>query len=424
MKRHELKRELGLIDLTFYGIGIILGAGIYALIGPAAGMAGNGLWISFIIAAIIASFTGLSYAELSTMFPKEAAEYVYVKNAFNEFIAFLVGWIILVSSVVGAATLALGFAGYFVSVIGGNLLFVAIASIIILSFINFYGIKESAKLNILFTLIEASGLIMIIILGLPKITQVNVLELTHGVKGILTAAAFIFFAYIGFEDIANLAEEVKDPKKNVPLALLLSLGITTLLYVLVSVSVLGLSDWRELSSSEAPLAFAASKALGDIAFNVLGLIALFATSNTLLILLIVSSRMIYGMAREGSLPKFLGKIHPRRKTPHFAVLIVAVFSILLTFFQRLEFVANLTNFSVFLIFLMVNLSNIVLRYKKPNAKRPFRTPLNVGNFPLVSFFGLLSCGIMLSQFQKDVFIVGSVFLIIGALVYWIKNRFT
>ncbi|HDJ96790.1 MAG TPA: amino acid permease [Candidatus Aenigmarchaeota archaeon] len=419
----KLKRELGLFEVTMYGVGLILGAGIYVLIGIAAGLAGNALWISFIIAAIIASFTGLSYAELSTLFPKEAAEYVYVKRTFNnEFLAFMIGWIILVSEVVGAATLALGFARYFHALFKVKTTIVAIVATICFSFLNFYGIRESAKTNIFFTLIELSGLFLIIFLGLPKIGNVNLTEITHGIKGIITAASFIFFAYIGFEDIVNLAEETKKPKKTIPLALILSIMITTCIYVLVSISTLGLTDWKELSTSEAPLALAASKVMGDSAFRLLGIIALFATANTLLVLLIVSSRMLYGMAKEGCLPKLLSKIHKKRRTPHISIFTIMVTVIGLALTGKIEFVANVTNLATFITFFMINLTLIVARYRI-KKERKFKVPLNVGRFPLLSLFGLLSCGFMISQFKIDVATSGLLFISIGWFIYYLfKNK--
>lgn len=418
----KLKRELGLLEVTMYGVGIILGVGIYVLIGVAAGIAGNSLWISFIIAALIASFTGLSYAELSTLFPKEAAEYVYVKRTFNnEFLAFIVGWVILVSEIVAAATLALGFASYFYALFGIKTTFVAITAVLVFSFLNFYGIKESARTNVIFTVIEISGLLLVIFFGLPKIENVNLFEITHGVKGIITAAAFIFFAYIGFEDIVNLAEETREPTKVIPLALISSIIITTIIYVLVSISTLSLVGWKELSTSEAPLSFAVSKVMGDLAFRVLGVIALFATANTLFILLIVSSRMLYGMANEKSLPTVFAQIHQRRRTPYISIFTIMTIVIALTLIGKIEFIAGVTNLATFLTFLMINLSLIVARYKISKT-REFKVPLNIGRFPLLTFFGLLSCGFMISQFKTDIVLSGAFFISVGCIVYLLLKR--
>ena len=422
----KLKRELGLFEVTVNGVGIILGAGIYALIGPAAGLAGNSLWLSFVIGAFIASFTGLSYAELSTMFPKAAAEYTYVRKAYGgKFLSFLVGWLLVFTGVVSTATVTLGFAGYFYSLFGEiisiskNFLIILTASIliVILSFINFLGIKESSKFNIIFTAIEALALIFIILIGLPYFGRVNYLETTNGLKGILSGAALIFFAYIGFEDIANIAEEIKKPKKVIPKAIILAILITTLLYVLTSISVVSLADWHELGNSDASLALAASKVLGTNAYWLISFVALFATANTALIMMIATSRMMYGMAREKSLPEELTLIHERTRTPWIAAIVVMVFSIAFLFFGKITVVASITSLSMFITFAAVNLSLIWLRYTMPKMKRAFKVPLNVGKFPLLAFFGTLICLFMITQFRLELIVFSSLAIVIGIIVY-------
>jgi APA family basic amino acid/polyamine antiporter len=422
----KLKRELGLFEVTVNGVGIILGAGIYALIGPAAGLAGNSLWLSFVIGAFIASFTGLSYAELSTMFPKAAAEYTYVRKAYGgKFLSFLVGWLLVFTGVVSTATVTLGFAGYFYSLFGEiisiskNFLIILTASIliVILSFINFLGIKESSKFNIIFTAIEALALIFIILIGLPYFGRVNYLETTNGLKGILSGAALIFFAYIGFEDISNIAEEIKNPKKVIPRAIILAILITTLLYVLTSISVVSLVDWRELGNSDTSLALAASKVLGTNAYWLISFVALFATANTALIMMIATSRMMYGMARDKSLPEELTLIHERTRTPWIAAIVVMVFSIVFLFFGKITVVANITSLSMFITFAAVNLSLIWLRYTMPKMKRAFKVPLNVGKFPLLAFFGTLICLFMITQFRLELIVFSSLVIVIGIIVY-------
>lgn len=414
----KLKREIGLFGATAYGVGIILGAGIYALIGPAAGIAGNSLWMSFLIGALISSFTGLSYAELSTMFPRAAAEYVYVKEAFeNRLLAFLIGWLIIFTGVVSASTVALGFAGYFKGLFDFPMILTALILILLLSLVNFYGIKESSTLNILFTGIEIIGLLIIIFLGMPNLGKVNYLEAPHGAGGILAAAALIFFAYLGFEDIANIAEETKNPSKTLPRALILSVVITVAVYVLVAISVVSLTSWFDLRRSEAPLAYAASTALGENAHLVMSFIALFATANTVLIILIVGSRMLYGMARDGSIPHILSNIHPKRRTPWMAVIFMLAFSMLFVLLGDIKVVAGIASFGVFISFALVNLSLIWLRYKKPELKRPFKVPINIGRFPIISFLGLASCSLMVTQFDLIVVSFGIFVIIMGIISY-------
>ncbi len=414
----SLKREISTFEATAFGVGIILGAGIYALIGPAAGTAGNILWLSFIIGAIISSFTGLSYAELSTMFPKSAAEYVYARRAFgNEFWAFLLGWLIIFAGIVSASTVAIGFSGYLKPFFDAPIFIIATSLILILSFSNFYGIKESAKINILFTGIEISGLLMIIFLGMRRFPNVNYLEAPTGFQGIFAASALVFFAYIGFEDIVNIAEEMKNPKKTIPRALILSILITTVFYILIAISTVSLADWRALENSSAPLAYAASMVLGKNAFLAISVIALFATANTVLILLIVVSRMVYGMASGGSLPKILSYVHDQRKTPWIAILVVMMLSMIFVTLDDLRLVAGITNFTTFVIFASVNFSLIWLRYKKPKINRPFKVPLNIGKFPLIPFLGLISCLFLVFHLELLAIVLGIIILASGGLAY-------
>lgn len=417
-----LSRSVGLFGAVTYGVGIILGAGIYVLIGPAAGLAGNSVWLSFIIGAIISSFTGLSYAELSTMFPKAAAEYIYVKRAFkNELLAFLTGWLIVFSGIVSMSAVALGFASYFKAIYALPIILIAIILVALLSLLNFIGIEKSSTVNIIFTAIEIGGLLLVIVLGIGKIGTVNYLQAPN-LSGIFAAAALMFFAYLGFEDIVNIAEETTNPQKNLPRALILSIILTTIFYVLVALSVVNLADWQTLQISDAPLSFAVSTVLGPNGFSIMSYIALFATANTVLITSIVGSRMIYGMAKDAALPTILSKIHKKTKTPWIAILAMMIFSIVFIFLGDIELVANITSLGVFITFALVNLSLIWLRYKKPKEKRPFKVPLNIGKFPVISFLGLISCLLMLSQFNFFVILFGALLLASGAFVYKIYKK--
>ncbi|MEK7122688.1 MAG: amino acid permease, partial [Patescibacteria group bacterium] len=196
--KKKLRRVLGFWQASICGIGIILGAGIYALVGVAAGSAGPALWLGFLIAGFIAALTGLSYAELSSIFKKDAAEYDYVRKAFNKKLAFLLAMTMILAALFTSATVAIGFAGYLEGLTGLNVLLGAIGLVIILTAINLLGIKQSAFINTIFTLIEASGLIFIIILGIKHWGSVNLLEMPHGFSGVMTSGALVFFSYIGF----------------------------------------------------------------------------------------------------------------------------------------------------------------------------------------------------------------------------------
>lgn len=413
-----MQRDIGLFEATSWGVGIILGAGIYVLIGEAAGIAGNAVWLSFILGAVVASLTGLSYAELASLFPREAAEYVYVKIACGcEILSFIVGWLTVITGIISVAAVALGFSGYFSALFGVSRELVAILLIGGLSSINFIGIKESTRINVVFTGIELAGLVLIVVLGIGRLGTVNLLESPQGVSGILSASALIFFAYLGFEDVVNIAEESKNPEKTIPIALILSVIVTTILYALVAIATVSLADWRVLSFSSAPLAYAASQALGETIFGIMSIIALFATSNTVLIMLVVGSRMIYGMAREAAFPRVLARLHPTTRTPWVAIILTMITAIVFVFIGDLELIASVTSFGAFITFLAVNIALLYVRYRQPNASRPFKIPVNIYGFPVTGFLGIISCLFLVLQFDVNVLISGSVFVIIGFIVY-------
>jgi len=234
---------------------------------------------------------------------------------------------------------------------------------------------------------------------------------------VLQASALIFFAYIGFQDIANLAEDAENPEKNLSKALILSIVITSLLYISVAFASVSLVDWKQLSMSASPLALAASQSLGLSSFVLLSIIALFATSNTVLILLIVCSRTIYGMARESRLPRPFSKIS-KRGSPALAIVLAFILASAFTLLKNLGLVAEITNFGTFITFTSVNLSAIWLRYKRPELKRPFKTPIEIRRIPIIPLIGLLSSWLLITQLKIEAIIIGILALIIGLAFYW------
>ena len=421
----ELKRHMGLFHLTMYGVGLILGAGIYVLIGEAVGIAGDAVWISFALGSIVALFAGFSYAELSSVFPKAAAEYVFIKNAFkNNFFAFLIGWLTAITSIITAATVALGFGGYFAEFVDIPIIISAIGLLVILSIVNFVGIRQSSWTNTVFTIIEAAGLILIIIIGFTFSSPepVNYLESPSGFTGIAIAFVLIFFAFIGFEDMANIAEEVRKPKKTIPRAIILSVLISGVIYILVSLAVVRVVNWEELATSAAPIALVAERGLGTQAHILLSSIALFAITNTVLITLVAGSRMFYGMAREKVFPSILGKIHFKTKTPWIAVIVIMIISMIFTLIGDIVIVANITVFAIVVTFAAINLAVIVLRYTEPDKERKFKVPVNIGKFPILPLFGLGISIYMGFQFEIEVVLVGLGIIGIGAIFYKISKN--
>ena len=424
--KYKLKKELGLFELSLYGIGIILGAGIYSLIGIGAGIAGNAIWISFIFAAFIAAFTGLSYAELSSMYPKEAAEYNYTKIAFNKKnLSFIIGWLMIIASVVAGVTVAFGFAGYFSHIFGGSATLITSILVIILSLINYIGIKESSTFNIISTIIETLGLVIVIALGIYHFftsgININIFEIpfNNGLSALLSATTLIFFAYLGFEDIVNVSEETKNAKKIVPKSLVIAIIVSTILYILVSFSAVNIIGWERLAGSKAPLTEVVSSIIpnSDWLFS---FIALFATANTSLILLIVGSRILYGMAKDKTLPRVFSRIG-KRGTPFYSVIFVGIVSLIIALIGSIKTVAMITDISLFLVYFSVNGSLLVLRYKKPDMKRGFRTPLNIGKFSVLAFLGLLSSIGMMFYFEKNIILIEVGVVLGGFIIYNILN---
>ncbi len=417
----KLKRELGLVSTTLYGIGVILGAGIYALISVGAGLAGNMLWLAFLVSALIAIFTAFSYAELSSIFPKEAAEYNYTRRAFGrEWLSFLVGWTLAIGTVVAASTVALGFGGYFHSLTGVDARAAALGLICLMTFFNYWGIKESAKFNNIATSLEILGLIIVIgaALLVPPQAEADLLQAPPGgFEGIIAAVSVIFFAYIGFENVANLAEEVKDSRKILPKALMLSLAISTILYMLVAIAAVRELGWEALSESKAPLTLVVSRAMGQYA-GLLSYIALFATANTVLMFLIVPSRILYGMSSGGSLPAHFSLIGGRG-TPYLSVALVGLAAAMMAYLADIKTVAQLTDMGVFIAYVAVNASLIALAGS--GLKRGFLSP-RVAGVPLLAWLGVLSALAMLAFFPPWLWLMEAGILSLGLALFLLTKR--
>jgi len=416
----ELKRSLSFWQLTVMSVGIILGAGIYVVIGEAAGLSGNCIWISFIIAAVVATLTAFSYAELSSRFPKAGAEYVYVENSFGNRMAWLVAWLLLAGSVIGGATVAMGFSQYFSAIFHTPIILVAIILLTIIGIILIIGVQETAKITIVFTAIEITGLVIVIFIGLPYLGSIDYLEAAQGVKGVIEAGVLIFFGYLGFEGITRLAEETKDPGKSIPKAIMYSMVITTILYLLVGISAVSVIPWQELSTAQAPLALVAERVFGEQSFLILSVIALFSTFNTALMFLLTGSRLIYGVGQQEAIPKIFTMVGKRFRTPWVAIIFIIVAAILFLFLGDLKTIANLTNFTIFSVFIVINASVIYLRYKKP-ITTGFKVPLHIGRFPVIPFLGMITSLFMIANLTYDVLLFGVLLIIIGFIVDTILN---
>ncbi len=418
----KLRREAGLFQLVTYGVGNIVGAGIYVLVGAASGFAGNAVWLAFLVGAVIALFTGLSYAELGSVYPKAASEYTYAGRAYGRRpLSFVIEWTMLLTEIIAASTVSLGFASYFQSLTGLPMMPVAAALLVIITIVSITGIKSSLRINTFLSIIALIGLLIVVFAGVGKFGSVNYTYSPNGIAGVVAASILVFFAFIGFDNITNLSEETKNPEKLIPRGLLISLLISTILYVLVGIAVVSTVPWQSLSTSDAPLALAASVTFGHTAFILLAVFALLTTFNTVLVLMIVGSRIVYGMAREKVLPDILGKLN-KSGAPYAASILV--FIVALAFFSlgNIDSIAKITSFGSLMVFIIINISLLHLRRTAPDLKRPFKTPLNVGWVSITALLGVVSCFALLTQFDILSILLGLALPVSGIIIYLFTDR--
>ncbi|MFC1742185.1 APC family permease [Nanoarchaeota archaeon] len=423
----KLKRDVGLFGATAYILGVIIGAGIYVVIGQAAGIAGNSLWLSFLLAALIAACTGLSYAELASSFPYDSAEFMYTARAFKDRrFAFGVGWMKLITHIIATSAVALGFGGYLSHLTGWNFIFCALLLIGILTIINLIGVKQAFTFDIIMVIIAIVGLLIVVGFGIPHIQAPDFyLDFSSGWSGILTAAALIFFAFLGFENVGNISEEVKNPKKTLVKALIISIIISTVLYMLVAIIAVSVVPWNVLGNSNSPLTDVMTSLLGTKAGMMMAIMALAATGSTVLGLLIGTSRMVYGMAEERSLPKMFTRVSRKNRTPYISIIVVAALCAVFVLPGDIKAIAFLTDFGALFIFMIINLCLIALRYSHDHIERSFRVPLNIGRFPIIPAFGILSSAALLFTFEKKLFFIGILTFLVGIVLYavfWEKKH--
>lgn len=428
--RQHLKKELTLFDAVVYGVGIIIGAGIYALIGKGAGMAGNSLWMSFVIGGIVAVFSGFSYAELSSAFSKDAAEYHFTRYATkNRMFSFVIGWLTIFAGIAAMATVSIGFAGYFNNMTGFPVIPAAILLILLCAIANLSGLKFSTRFVIIVSTLEVLGLLFIIALGgyyIRSFGMADIFDFSFGISGIVSAASLMFFAYIGFEGVSNMSEEINHAKSVVPKALLLSIAITTILYVMISIISVSVVGYGALASSEAPIALVAKTISQGLDMEIpseiiISIIALLSTASTVLIGNIITSRIIYGMNDDETLPQHLRYVHPLNNVPYVSIAVASVFAIILAAVGNITLLANLTNFAVFAAFFSVNFSLVIMRFD--NSFRPkFRAPLSIGKISIPAVLGAIFCALLLMQSGQTVLAYGSILILAGILFFMSRNK--
>jgi len=369
------------------------------------------------MAALLSALTGLSYAELSSMFPSAAGEYAYTRQALPEWVAFIVGWTMITGLVVAAATVSIGFAryiGYFVDI---DTRATALGLLVAVCVVAMIGVKQSARLTVGLSAVQVGGLLLVVAIGLPHVGDLDLFT-GPGVGGVLTAAALVFFAFIGFDEVITLAEETRDPTRTVPRALLLALGLSTALYVAVAVAAVSVLGAGALAASPRPLADVMSHVLGDRGATVVAAIAVISTTNTTLLALTAASRVMYGMAKAGAMPRALAAVHPSRGTPVRAIIAVASVAAVFAAFGEFAVIAAVTDFAVYVVFLAVNGTVIILRRTRPDLPRPFAIAGAIRGVPVLPILGLASVALMMTQLDPLAIGLGMALCATGLTTGW------
>ena len=426
----ELIRSLGFWGAAGIGIGAIIGTGIFVLIGVAAGVAGPAVILSFIIAGFVALLTGLSTAELSSFIHESGGSYIYTTKAFGAFPGFVVGWMKSFDYIVGASAVSVGFAAYFAYFVGipattATIVIVATFWPLVLMLLNLKGIQEASWTNNLLVALKILALLIFIVVGASALIASGDYSnyfpfFPHGFSGVMSGAAIIFFAFIGFNTIATMAEEVKDPERNVPRAILFAFAVCTLIYIAVAIVAVGIVNWEALGSTSAPLEFAL-KTITDNIFilEFLAVSALFATTSVIMASIMGGSRALFAMARQGVLPKVLSTIS-RQNVPVYTILLcgVIISGIVLATRGNLNRLASIFNFGTLLTFFFINLSLLRLRKTMPDVKRGFKVPL----YPYTPVFALISCIVLAFYLNANAVITAGVFLVVGIIVYYLNKK--
>jgi len=452
---HELHRALGPVSLIMIGIGSIIGAGIFVIAGTAAAEhAGPSVVISFIIAAMGCLFAGLCYAEFASMIPESGSAYTYAYATMGRLMAWFIGWNMVLEYLVSASTVSVGWSGYFLNFLkgfgisfpaewanapvsgtsfssihlsGAVMNFPAVALIVVLTVFLVVGVSESARVNALMVMIKTAIVILVIVLGLPFVHSANLHPFMppntgtfgkFGISGIFAASGMIFFAYIGFEAVSVAALEAKNPRRDLPIGILGSLAICTVLYIGMAVVLTGITDWRTLDVAN-PVSFAIGKihSLGWLV-PLIDIGAMVGLASVVFVSLYGQSRVFYSMARDGFLPPTFSKVHPRFRTPHRGTLITGAFAALLAAVFPLDILAELVSVGTLLAFIAVCAGIMILRITTPKARRSFRTPA----VWFVAPAGVVTCVVMMASLFRSSPDTGSRLVLwtaLGLLIYFV-----
>src|SRR5580704_10120019 len=402
-EKKGLRRSLGPLQLTMLGIGAVIGTGIFVLTAIGAERAGPGLMLSFVIAGFVCAFAALAYAEMSAMVPVSGSAYTYSYATMGEFIAWIVGWNLILEYAVSAAAVAVGWSGYMAGLLdslgmplplslkagmfavhGGGVNLLAMGSVIIVTVLLIIGTRTSAAVTSVLVMVKLVALSAFIFIVLPKIDWAHFTpfmpfgfashEVDGMAKGVMAAAALIFFAYVGFDAVATAAEETRNPNRNVPLGILGSLGVCTLLYVLVAAAAIGSTPYQQLVGNTEPLAYIL-RHLGFVTVgNLVALAATLALPTVVLMMLFGQSRIFFVMSRDGLLPEVFSRVHARFQTPHVITIVTGCLVAVIAGLFSVSEIAELANTGTLFAFIAVSVAVVVLRRTQPERPRPFRCP--------------------------------------------------
>lgn len=414
----ELKRSIGPVQMMLYGVGSMMGAGIYGLVGKAAGLMGSAIWMAFLLAMSAALLTGLSYASIASRYPKAGGAAYVTERAFRKpWLAYLIGLMVVASGISSTATQSKVVAVNINSLIGLDsgisfagapleIVLIAIGFLLLIAGIVYRGITESLWANAICTVIEAGGLILVVAVGMRFWGQTSLFEVPPGpgdAESVLTAglllqgAILTFFSFLGFEDMLNVSEEVKHPERNMPIAMIGAMLTVSVIYIAVSITAVSVVPWQELANAPGPLRAVIERAAPWFPAIGFTFITIAAVANTALVNYVMGSRLLYGMSRQGLLPAALGKIHQSRRTPHIAVAVLFVVVVGLQLAGNITQLASATVLLLLIVFTTVNGALIVLKLREGNLAGRFNAPVIV---PVLG--GMICLAMILGQlFQGD-----------------------